>query len=84
MARYTGAPVPPRPENREEALHLLFDLAADRPLPVVLDESPYLVRNAPALPSQLQAAIGVRGGRHLTRHPRILLCGSACPSWAGC
>ncbi|UGY93266.1 AAA family ATPase [Streptomyces gobiensis] len=77
VARYTGAAVPHRPASWEEALELLFDLAADRPVPVVIDEFPYLVRNAPALPSQLQAAIGVRSGRHLRRHPRILLCGSA-------
>ncbi|MGW1002393.1 AAA family ATPase [Streptomyces sp. NPDC002520] len=77
VARYTDVLVPPRPAHWGEALDLLFDLAADRPLPVVIDEFPYLVRNAPALPSQLQAAIGVRGGRHLRRHPRILLCGSA-------
>lgn len=77
IARHTGDPVPHRPLHWEEALRLLFDLAADRPVPVIIDEFPYLVRNAPALPSQLQAAIGVRGGRHLERHPRILLCGSA-------
>ncbi|MBT2487474.1 ATP-binding protein [Streptomyces sp. ISL-96] len=77
VSRYTGAAVPPRPANWQEALDLLFDLAADRPVPVVIDEFPYLVRNAPALPSHLQAAIGVRSGRHLQRHPRVLLCGSA-------
>jgi hypothetical protein len=77
VARYTGASVPYRPANWEEALELLFVLAADRPVPVVIDEFPYLVRGAPALPSQLQAVIGVRSGRHLERHPRILLCGSA-------
>lgn len=77
VARFTGAAVPHRPASWDEALELLFDLARDRPVPVVIDEFPYLVRNAPALPSQLQAAIGVRSGRHLKRHPRILLCGSA-------
>ncbi|MCC3655389.1 ATP-binding protein [Streptomyces sp. S07_1.15] len=77
VARYTGASLPPRPAHWEEALDLLFSLAAAQPLPVIIDEFPYLVRNAPALPSQLQAAIGVRSGRHLERHPRILLCGSA-------
>lgn len=77
IARYAGTNVPYHPRNWEEALELLFDLAAERPLPLVIDEFPYLVRSAPALPSQLQAAIGVRSGRHLRRHPRILLCGSA-------
>jgi hypothetical protein len=77
LSRFTGAAVPHRPATWDEALELLFDLAVDRPVTVVIDEFPYLVRSAPALPSQLQAALGVRSGRHLTRHPRILLCGSA-------
>lgn len=77
IARYTGKSVPYRPAHWGEALELLFDLAADSPMPVIIDEFPYLVRNSPALPSQLQAAIGVRSGRHLERRPRIVLCGSA-------
>ncbi|MFD8523074.1 ATP-binding protein [Streptomyces capillispiralis] len=77
VARFTGAAVPPRPADWDEALEMLFGLAKDRPLPVVIDEFPYLVRNAPALPSQLQAAIGVRSERYRTERPRILLCGSA-------
>lgn len=77
IARFTDAPVPPRPQDWTEALELLFDLAAQRPVPVVIDEFPYLVRGDASLPSRLQRAIGVRAGRHLRRHPRILLCGSA-------
>ncbi|WP_254394942.1 ATP-binding protein [Streptomyces sp. AC512_CC834] len=77
VARFTGSAVPPRPADWDEALGLLFALARDRPLPVVIDEFPYLVRNAPALPSQLQAAIGVRSDRRPRERPRILLCGSA-------
>ena len=77
VARFAGAAVPPAPANWEQALELLFGLARDRPLPVVIDEFPYLVRNAPALPSQLQAAIGVRSERNRKERPRILLCGSA-------
>lgn len=77
IARYTDAPAPARPSDWGEALELLFSLAADHQLPLIIDEFPYLVRNAPALPSQLQAALGVRSGRHLERHPRLLLCGSA-------
>ncbi|MFF5155040.1 ATP-binding protein [Streptomyces sp. NPDC000348] len=77
VARFTGAAVPQRPENWDEALEMLFRLAAERPLTVVVDEFPYLVRNAPSLPSRLQAALGVRSERHRTERPRILLCGSA-------
>lgn len=77
MARYTGASAPPHPADWSEALELLFDLAAERPVPIVIDEFPYLVRNDPALPSRLQAILGVRAGRYLSRHPRLILCGSA-------
>ncbi|MER5222757.1 AAA family ATPase [Streptomyces flaveus] len=77
IARFTDAPVPLRPQDWTEALELLFDLAAQRPVPIVIDEFPYLVRGDASLPSRLQRAIGVRAGRHLRRHPRILLCGSA-------
>ncbi|MEU5085941.1 ATP-binding protein [Streptomyces sp. NPDC021356] len=77
VARYTGASAPARPRDWGEALELLFELAADRPVTVVIDEFPYLVRNDPSLPSRLQAALGVRAGRYLERHPRLILCGSA-------
>jgi hypothetical protein len=77
VARYTGDPMPHRPAHWDEAVRLLFELAADRPVPVIIDEFPYLARSAPELPSTVQAVIGVRAGRHLERHPRILLCGSA-------
>lgn len=77
VARHTGTAVPPRPADWGEALELLFDLAAERPVTLVIDEFPYLVRNDPSLPSRLQAALGVRAGRHLERHPRLILCGSA-------
>ncbi|WP_165935135.1 ATP-binding protein [Streptomyces sp. KM273126] len=77
IGRFADVPVPPRPRDWSEALELLFDLAAQRPVPMVIDEFPYLVRGDASLPSRLQATLGVRGGRHLRRHPRLLLCGSA-------
>ncbi|MGW5199582.1 AAA family ATPase [Streptomyces spiralis] len=77
VARHTDASVPPRPTDWGEALELLFNLAAERPVTIVIDEFPYLVRNDPSLPSRLQAALGVRAGRYLERHPRLVVCGSA-------
>jgi AAA+ ATPase superfamily predicted ATPase len=77
IGHFTNAAVPPRPHHWSEALELLFDLAAQRPVTIVIDEFPYLVRGDTSLPSRLQATIGVRGGSDLRRHPRILLCGSA-------
>ncbi|WP_405815822.1 ATP-binding protein [Streptomyces sp. NBC_01390] len=77
IGRFTDAPVPPRPHHWSEALELLFDLAAQRPVTIVIDEFPYLVRGDASLTSRLQAAIGAGFGRDLRHHPRILLCGSA-------
>ncbi|MGW0826467.1 AAA family ATPase [Streptomyces sp. NPDC002845] len=77
IARFTDAPVPPRPQDWTEALELLFDLATQRPVTIVIDEFPYLVRGDTSLPSRLQRIIGAGFGDDLRRHPRILLCGSA-------
>ncbi|WP_153455671.1 AAA family ATPase [Streptomyces smaragdinus] len=77
VADYAGRSVPDRPGNWAEAVDLLFDLGRETPTVVVLDEFPYLARADDSLPSALQAAIGTRTPRHLTRSPRLLLCGSA-------
>ncbi len=64
--------------NWDDALGYFFSLSRDRPLPLIIDEFPLLIRASPALPSML--------ARHLDRqwsdagqaHPaRVLLCGSA-------
>ncbi|MFF4348155.1 ATP-binding protein [Streptomyces sp. NPDC001530] len=78
IADHTGAPAPYRLKHWDDALQLLFNLAAERPTTIVIDEFPYLARSSPALPSLLQRAIGVRrDAAHHSWHPRILLCGSA-------
>lgn len=77
IADYTGAPGPVRLDYWHEAVDVLFELAAERPATVIIDEFPYLVANEPALPSLLQRAIGVQGAAAPKRHPRLLLCGSA-------
>ncbi len=48
-----------------------------RPAPVVLDEFPYLVEQAPELPSVLQRALSPRGPARLAGQVRLILCGSA-------
>ncbi|GAA5058002.1 anti-sigma regulatory factor (Ser/Thr protein kinase) [Thermocatellispora tengchongensis] len=54
-----------------EAVDALLDLGRDRPVPVVIDEFPYLARAEPALPGIIQRAL--RGDRSRTR---LLPCGS--------
>jgi hypothetical protein len=48
-----------------------------RPVPVILDEFPYLVEQAPELPSVLQRALSPRSVARLPGQVRLILCGSA-------
>lgn len=48
-----------------------------RPVPVVLDEFPYLVEQAPELPSVLQRALSPRSVARMPGQVRLILCGSA-------
>jgi AAA+ ATPase superfamily predicted ATPase len=76
LARYLDEPVPRRFAGWDEAVETLMSLALDRPIPVVLDEFPYLAKASPQLPSLIQRALdpsGRRGGTPV----RLLLCGSA-------
>lgn len=60
-----------------EVVRVLLDLGRDQPVPVVLDEFPYLMKANPELPSIVQQALRPFGpGRRETR-TRLLLCGSA-------
>ena len=60
-----------------QAIDALLGLGTEHPIPVVIDEFPYLVRANPALPSIIQNAIApLRPERERSRS-RLLLCGSA-------
>jgi AAA+ ATPase superfamily predicted ATPase len=55
-------------------------LAGDRtgqPVPVVLDEFPYLIEQAPELPSVLQRVLSPRTTARRSGQTRLILCGSA-------
>ena len=75
LIRFTGAPVRPF-RDWLEAIPYLFQLAADRPVPVIIDEFPFLVKASPALPSVIQRELGP-GGSGSASQARLLLCGSA-------
>jgi len=72
-----GTTVPIRPKDWHEVVDLLLALGDDGPLPVVIDEFPYLVQAEPSLPSIIQAALGPRRAERLRSRTRLLLCGSA-------
>ena len=76
LARHLGEPVPRRFAGWDEAVEVLMTLASNGPMPVVIDEFPYLAKATPQLPSLIQRALGPQGQRAGTPI-RLLLCGSA-------
>jgi AAA+ ATPase superfamily predicted ATPase len=60
-----------------QAFDGLLALAESGPIPVVLDEFPYLVRDAPELPSVIQRALSPRRRQRQRSQARVLLCGSS-------
>ncbi|MGF1661263.1 MAG: ATP-binding protein [Kineosporiaceae bacterium] len=77
LTGHLDSPTPLRLETWTEVLDVLLALGRDRPVPVVLDEFPYLVRSSPSLPSVIQDAFGPRRSERLRSRTRLLLCGSA-------
>jgi uncharacterized protein len=60
-----------------EALDELVRLGADTPLPVIIDEFPYLSAATSALPSYLQHALSPLSFAKENTRTRLILCGSA-------
>jgi len=77
IARYTGAPGPIALADWVEAMDALLHLGRERPVPVVVDEFPYLAKASPALPSIIQGAYGPLRDERRGSQTRLLLCGSA-------
>jgi len=75
--RFLGLPAAVTVANWPAAVDLLFGVGEDRdaPVPVVLDEFPYLLASAPELPSVVQAALSPRA--RTRSRTRLVLCGSA-------
>lgn len=78
LARHMGSPVGFPFADWRDALTYFFDLPKDRPMPLVIDEFPYLMKANPALPSILKQEIDLRGRTHQgASKARLLICGSA-------
>lgn len=77
LAAYLGSPAPSAFDSWRQAIDVLLELADEGPLPVVLDEFPYLCRSVPELPSIVQRALGRRTLRGKRSAARLILCGSA-------
>ncbi|WP_218136330.1 ATP-binding protein [Nonomuraea jiangxiensis] len=76
LATRLGSPAPLHFTSWRAVIEAILDLETPSPLPVVIDEFPYLVKVSPELPSVLQAALDLR--RRRKGSPiRLILCGSA-------
>ncbi|MEV7182241.1 ArsR family transcriptional regulator [Kitasatospora sp. NPDC093679] len=79
FAHHTGASAVPHWQGWQDALEALLALAADRPLPIVLDGFPELVRQSPALPAAVHDACRRLRESGTPNRARVLLCGSDMP-----
>ncbi|MGH9213635.1 MAG: AAA family ATPase [Acidimicrobiales bacterium] len=77
LSDHLHSPAPHSFETWDRAIDSLLQLGTERPVPVVLDEFPYLCRAAPDLPSIIQRALGPRRRQRLASTTRMVLCGSA-------
>lgn len=76
LIRFTRQPVRIPFRDWGDAIPYLFSVMRDRPVPVVFDEFPFLMKASPSLPSILQRELGP-GGSGKESLARVVLCGSA-------
>ena len=77
LGAHLGTPAPMEFRDWREVADALLALGHDGPVPVVIDEFPYLARANPSLPSIIQNAFGPRRAEREQSRTRLLLCGSA-------
>jgi uncharacterized protein len=77
LGAYLGTPAPLEFSGWHDVADALLALGRERPVPVVIDEFPYLARANPSLPSIIQNALGPRRAEREQSRARLLLCGSA-------
>ncbi|GAB3118691.1 ATP-binding protein [Streptomyces calidiresistens] len=77
LTEYAAPPGPHHFQDWTEVLDTLLALGEERPVTVVIDEFPYLVKANPELPSIIQQAFGPLRDRRRRSRTRLLLCGSA-------
>lgn len=76
LVRHTRAPVEIPFRDWNDAIRYLFLQFRDDPVPVVIDEFPFLSKVSTSLPSIIQRELGP-GGSGAESTARLLLCGSA-------
>lgn len=70
-------PAPVMLESWTQAMETLMAVARERPLPIVLDEFPYLLEHTPELDSVIQRLYAPQGTSRLGTRARLILCGSS-------
>ncbi|HEX6471297.1 MAG TPA: ATP-binding protein, partial [Streptosporangiaceae bacterium] len=83
-ARFVGVPGAAFAGYRE-AVDALLEIGErrDRPIPVVLDEFPFLLESEPSLTSIVQTALSPRSRARRQSRARLILCGSALTTMRG-
>lgn len=76
LVRFTKEPLEIPFRDWNDAIPYLFRQFRGGPVPVVIDEFPFLTKASPALPSIIQRELGP-GGSGRDSAARLLLCGSA-------
>lgn len=77
LSAHLAPPSPFHLASWDEVVGVLLDLGAERPVPVVIDEFPYLAKANPELPSIIQQALRPFGRARSATRTRLVLCGSA-------
>ena len=76
LTRFTREFVEPPFRDWNDAIAHMFRSFRNRPVPLILDEFPFLSKVSPALPSIIQRELGP-GGSGPASSARLVLCGSA-------
>lgn len=77
LAAHLGAVAPSAFDSWHQVVDALLMLGRDRPIPVVIDEFPYLAKANRRLPSIIQNALAPLRDERDASCTRLLLCGSA-------
>ncbi len=77
LTEHVAPPSPFHFANWAEAIDALLELGAQRPVPVVIDEFPYLAKGNSELPSIIQEALRPLRSQRADSRTRLILCGSA-------
>ncbi len=74
---FTASPAPISFGSWDEVVEALLALGRRGPVPVVLDELPYLLKTAPEIPSAIQRSLSPRSAHRRQSRTRLVLCGSS-------